>query len=376
MLVIVRPRTGDDLGLAPKHAADRGVERTDQRRIVRRPRRLDNHQIPQIERDARCRRLDPRHELLDFRPGCLEAFLQQKPAIEYRAAHVGDTWRLDAVDALAAFDAVDVDGRVARGRRHDRNRGLPRGQPRRQLGAHVLEQPAHGLDGARAQKRHAPVRDPAARRHFKPVHAAVADADAIDIKRLRNDHVIGAALRQPAGFGEVGDAGKATALLVDRSADFDGSRQPNARAPDRLCRKHRRGNACFHVARTAAEDLPVAHGAGKRIHRPAAARRHDVEVPVQVHDRARPTPPGADHVDTRVPRRVLGPAFRGDVLHSKAAPPEIAADKTRTRLVFVARRIHRRNADEIDHVLHDLIGGPIDFGNDAVGVSHRANDNS
>src|SRR5204862_1494615 len=176
--------------------------------------------------------------------------------------------------------------------------------------------------------------------------------------------------RQPAGFGEVGDAGKATALLVDRSADFDGSRQPNARAPDRLCRKHRRGNACFHIARTAAEDLPVARGAGKRSHRPAAARRHDVEVPVQVHDRARSASSGADDVDARMPGRVLGPPSGGDVLDGEAAPRETLADEARAGGVLVAWRIDRRNPNEIGRVLHDLIGCAIDLFDDAIRLGH------
>ena len=239
---------------------------------------------------------------------------------------------------------------------------------RRQVGADRFEQSRHAVDGAHPEERHAAVRDATARRHFEPVDAAVPDADAVDVERLRNDDVIGAAARKTAGLRQVGHAGKPAALLVHRPADFDGARQRDARAHDRFSRKHRRGDPRFHVAHAASVDLPIAHNARERIDRPAAARRDDVEMPVQVNDPARPATSAADNVDARISRCVLGPAFGREILHDEAALREIVADEVRAGLVLVARRIHRRNADQIDGVLHDFIASSIHFGKDAIDI--------
>ena len=90
--------------------------------------------------------------------------------------------------------------------------------------AHRLQQPAHAVDGADAEKRHAAVPDPAARGHLEPVHAAMADADAIDVQRLGDDDEIGAPLRDASGLGQPRDAGEAAALFVDGAADLDRAR--------------------------------------------------------------------------------------------------------------------------------------------------------
>ena len=87
----------------------------------------------------------------------VEAFLEQEPAIEHGAAAVGDARRLDAVDRLAAVDAVDVERRVPRARRHHRHRRRPRRELRLQLAPHAIEHDAHVLDRAHAMERHAAV---------------------------------------------------------------------------------------------------------------------------------------------------------------------------------------------------------------------------
>ena len=116
--------------------------------------------------------------------------------------------------------------------------------------SHAIEHHAHVLDRADAEERHAAVRDAAARHHLEPVHAAMADADAIDVQRLGDDDVVGPrrALMRPCSR-EPGDAGKAAALLVDGAADLDGAVQLDAGAADRLGRVDRGGDAGLHVAR-------------------------------------------------------------------------------------------------------------------------------
>ena len=209
-------------------------------------------------------------------------------------------------------------------------------------------------------------RPSAACRHFEPVDAAMADADAIDVEGLGNDHEIGPSLRNPPDLRKVRHAGKAAALFVHRAADFQRPRQPHARARDRFSREHRRRDTGLHVADAAAVDLPVPHETTERIDRPAFARRDDIDVAVEVNDRSRASAPGADDIHARIPRRVLGPSFGGDVLDVELAPLQEPAEEIGARAVVVAGRIDRRNADEIDGERDDFVRCAVDFREDAL----------
>ena len=198
----------------------------------------------------------------------------------------------------------------------------------------------------------------------------MTDADAVDVQRLRNDHEIGASLRDPPLLRQVRDAGKSAALFVDRAADLDRAGQPDAGALERLGGKHRRRNAGFHVADTATVNFTVAHQAAEGIDSPAIAGGHHVDVAIEVDDRARATAPGTDDVDPRVTGRVLGASLGGDVLDLERAPREELADEPRAGLVLLARRVDGRDPHEIGGELHDFVGGAIDFGQDAFDGQH------
>src|SRR5206468_9546381 len=126
-------------------------------------------------------------ELFEFLLRLGETFLDEKASVEHRTTDIGDARRLNAVNRLAAFNAVDVDRGVPRRRRHHWDRRAPCREPRPQVRADGIDQPAHAIDGARSKKRHATVRDPSTYGDLEPVHAAMADADAIDVERLGND---------------------------------------------------------------------------------------------------------------------------------------------------------------------------------------------
>ena len=144
----------------------------------------------------------------------------------------------------------------------------------------------------------------------------------------------------------------------------------DAGARDRFRRVHRRGEARFHVAHAAAEDPAVTHHAGEWIERPPIAGRHDIDVPVQVDDRAAAAPARRDDVHAGVTGRMLGPAVGDDVLDVELALPQVIAEKAGARFVLVARWIDGRNPHEIHRELHDLVGGAIDFRQNAVDSGH------
>src|SRR6185295_12788427 len=85
-------------------------------------------------------------------------------------------------------------------------------------------------------------------------------------------------------------ARKPAALLVDCTADLDGSLELDSRAADCLHRVDRCGDSRFHVAGAATVDAPVSYFAAERIHRPAGPGGHDIEVAVQVDERTQRTP--------------------------------------------------------------------------------------
>src|SRR5579864_5499435 len=315
-------------------------------------------------------------ELGDFAFGRLEPLLDQESPVKDRAAEIGDARGLDPVDRLSALDAVDVDRRPAGARRHDRHRRTPRRQHRRQILAYGLQEPAHALNRADTEERHAAVTDPAACRHLEPVDTAMPDTDAIDVMRLGDDHKVGAVPGNPPAFSEVGDPGEAAALFVHGAADLDRARQHDACPLDGFGGKHRRGDAGLHVAHAAPENLAVPYDAAERVDRPSVTRGNDVDVAVEVDDGPRPAAPRSDRVHTWMPDRMLRAALCGDVLDVEPAQlfQEIA-EKMRARFVVLAGRVHRGYPDETRREGDDFVRGPIDLGNnpiDLVDARHAA----
>ena len=222
VLLIVGPGAGDQAAASAEHAVQRPIER--RRRPANRP--ASARGARPSDRSARSgnRASSARWPSSS---STISAFVASKPSSSRKrrsntARHVSAThgvWM--PPHRLAAVDAVDVQRRVPRTRGNHRDRGRPRGEPRLQLPLHPVEHEAHVLDRARPEERHAAVRDAAARHHFEPVDAAMADADPIDVERLRDDDVVGPLGAEPAVLGEPGDAGEAAALFVHRAADLD-----------------------------------------------------------------------------------------------------------------------------------------------------------
>ena len=168
---------------------------------------------------------------------------------------------------------------------------------------------------------------------LEPVDAAMADADAIDAERLGDDGEVGAVGAEPLLLGQPRDAGEAAALFVDRAADLDAAVRARRRRAGSLPRRRpppRSRPSCRTTPRP--QIRPVAHLAAERIDGPAGAGGDDVEVAVQVDERAqRSSAPGADDVEARVRAGVLGPPFRRVVLDVEAARRERVADEARAR---------------------------------------------
>src|SRR5688500_2969684 len=125
--------------------------------------------------------------------------------------------------------------------------------------------------------------DAAARFELEPVHAAMADADAIDVERLWNDDVINAIGTDAATFGQIRDTGKPAAFLVDGAAHLDRSGELDAGTANGVRGENRSRDACFHSAGAATVNAAVTHHATERIDGPSRARRHDVEVTVEMN---------------------------------------------------------------------------------------------
>jgi hypothetical protein len=230
----------------------------------------------------------------------------------------------------------------------------------------------HAVDRAHAKKRHAAMRNPPARRELEPVDAAVTGADPIDVERLRDDDVVGPRLRDTAHLGQVRDAGKAAALFVHGPADLDRARHRHAGARDGLGRKDGGRDAGFHVADTAADDAAVAKHTGKRIHRPAIARRHDIDMSVQMDDGPGAAPARADDVDAWVAGRVLGAALSRDVLDFETAARQAIAEKPRADFVVLSGGVDGRDAHQRLCELDDLVRRAIDFRDDPIDGMHAS----
>ena len=121
---------------------------------------MDHHQIAKHAVQGRRFGGRPRQQGFDFSLDLVEALLDQEPAIERRPARVGHARRLNAVNGLAAGNAVDVEGRVARGIwARLAWRSCAWRARRRELPPEPIQHDPMCPDGAHALKRHAAVRD-------------------------------------------------------------------------------------------------------------------------------------------------------------------------------------------------------------------------
>src|SRR5262249_26099657 len=164
---------------------------------------MDHHQVSDVATQARDVRSGPIQQFDDFAPRRVKAFLDQKPPVEHRATQISDARGLYAADRLTTLDSVDIERSVLCSVRYHRHLGRSLGNPGHELATDALEYQAHMLDGVHAMERHAAMRDSTVGGDLEPVHAPMADADAIDVQRLWNDDEIGALradvsmLRQP-----------------------------------------------------------------------------------------------------------------------------------------------------------------------------------
>jgi len=60
-------------------------------------------------------------------------------------------------------------------------------------------------------------------------------------------------------------------------------------------------------------------------------------------------------------------ADRRQHLYVRAVGAQLIRDRVRTCFVFLARRVHGRNADQALREIDDLIGGAIDLRDDPIG---------
>ena len=317
-----------------------------------------------------------RHQPGDFGARAVETFFEQEPAIEHGTAAIGDARTGCLVHRLAAVDAVDVDGGAARSLGDDGHGGDAAGQGRTELVAHQVEQVRHALDGADAQIRHAAVRNAAHGHHLEPVDAAMADAHAVDTKRLGNDHGLGPLARDPVVLGEPRHPGEATALLVHRATDLDRRRMRHTRTPDGFGREHRGRQARLHVAGATAVEAAIQNFSTERVASPTQAGRHDIEMAIQVDGRSlHPPLVAADDVNARMSGGVLRLADRGEQMDVRAMPAQLIADGVRARFILLARRVDGGDAHQPGGEVHNLVGSAVDFGENLIDVrvQHRCN---
>jgi hypothetical protein len=112
------------------------------------------------------------------------------------------------------MDRIDVHGRLARARRHDRHGRCAARQRGKQLASNLLQHRAHVADGAVAEERHRAVRDAAMGLDLGPPDAAMAQADAVLVQRFGDDDVLDASARNSRALRQIGDAAIAAGFLV------------------------------------------------------------------------------------------------------------------------------------------------------------------
>ena len=162
--------------------------------------------------------------------------------------------------------------------------------PRRELGVEIaleaIDDGMHVAYGAIAEERHRAMRNAPVGFDLGPPHAAMADADAIDIERFGDDDVIDARRGKPAALRQIMHAAVAARLFVDGARDLERPRQSRAGVDQRFDRDDGRRKAALHVAGAPAVDSAFLHHGGERVQGPSAAGLHHIDMAVEVHARS------------------------------------------------------------------------------------------
>src|SRR5690606_21082207 len=177
--------------------------------------------------------------------------------------------------------------------------------------------------GAVAEEGHRAVGDAAPGLDLGPPDAAVAEADAVLVERLGNDHVLDPVGREPAAFGQIGDAAEAARFLVGGGADLDGAAVAGAGGEEGFGGDDAGGEPALHVAGAAAVDAVALDLGAERVARPAVADLDNIMVGVEMDAVARPRAlvPG-DEVPARMGGGIARRPFGADEFDGKALPAE------------------------------------------------------
>ncbi len=206
-----------------------------------------------------------------------------------------------------------------------------------------------------------------------PPDAATAQADAILLQRLRDDHVID--MRKQALLREMRRA--AAGLLVGGPGDLDPARTVRARVDEGLRRDDRGGQAPLHVAGSAAVDLPVRDRGPERVDRPSAAGLDHVGVAVGMDAPSRRSSfARCNDVPAGMAAAVAGDADGALDGCREAGPFEAAGERLADVAMVLARRIDGGNEDRFPRQRHEVVAPGSEPGEERIGAyaghPHRA----
>src|SRR5271165_7587814 len=187
--------------------------------------------------------------------------------------------------------------------------------PRRELGVEVALEAIHdGMHVAHRaipQKRHRAVRHPSMGFYFGPPHAAMSDADSIDIERLGDDDVIDARRREPTALRQVMHSPISARFFVGGARYLQRSGQPCVAVDQGFDGDDGRREPALHVACAPAVDLAVDDRGAEGVLRPPAAALYDIDMAVEMHARSGCRALATrNHVDARITLGVAGRALR------------------------------------------------------------------
>src|SRR4030088_3566061 len=186
----------------------------------------------------------------------------------------------------------------------------------------------HVAHGAIAEKRHGAVCHPSMGFYLGPPHAAMPDADAIDIERLGDDDVIDARRGKPGTFRQIGHSAVSTRPFIDGAGNLERSRQLWDGGDQCFDRDERRRETALHVACAPPIDPALLHDAGERVQSPSRAGLYDIDMAVEMNAWVRrlPDAPGND-IETRVTFVVAGRARRAHILDGETTGAHSFADE-------------------------------------------------
>jgi hypothetical protein len=284
VLLVVGPRRAHELRRAAEHAANGRRRAAGHGAVAIRHGRPYFENISDTVSETRSLVRELVQQLAYHSFHAAHTLFDEQPTVDDHAAGVRyQGRRISGGFRLPTVNRIDVQSRMTGARRHHRHIRATGCEFGIQIALEALDHGVHLAHGAIAEKRHRAMRHPPVSLYLGPPHAAMTDADAINIERFGNDDMIDARRGKPAALRQIMHSAVPARLFIDGTRNLERPRQCRGGFEQCLHRDDGSREPALHIAGAPAIDSAVLHHGRERVEGPPAAALHDIDMAVEMH---------------------------------------------------------------------------------------------